>query len=219
MKRCALSYLTSWKTAVVYFPIHKWIKFGKWGNNMFNNSSGLYASGCKKIKTAGWELVDTDVLKPHKGNVFIQLKDKRFVFRIVFNALWSTLPVSAACPQGTFKSFQGAGLCQQCPLNSRSTIEAATLCSCRNGYYRGDMDRPEDTCTSEYPPPLPHHTHTHIRLSEAHLSVITRPLKVIESHLHIFVYHKHISSRSHQMSNISSLNYRPITALIYYSDP
>lgn len=55
----------------------------------------------------------------------------------------------SACPQGTFKSFQGAGLCQQCPLNSRSTIEAATLCSCRNGYYRGDMDRPEDMCTSE----------------------------------------------------------------------
>lgn len=55
----------------------------------------------------------------------------------------------SACPQGTFKSFQGAGLCQQCPLNSRSTIEAATLCGCRNGYYRGDMDKPEDMCTSE----------------------------------------------------------------------
>lgn len=60
-----------------------------------------------------------------------------------------SLSVSSACPQGTFKSFQGAGLCQQCPLNSRSTIEAATLCSCRNGYYRGDMDQPEDMCTSE----------------------------------------------------------------------
>uniref|UniRef100_A0A8C4NSW5 receptor protein-tyrosine kinase n=1 Tax=Dicentrarchus labrax TaxID=13489 RepID=A0A8C4NSW5_DICLA len=56
--------------------------------------------------------------------------------------------VCRACPQGTFKSFQGAGLCQQCPLNSRSTIEAATLCGCRNGYYRGDMDKPEDMCTS-----------------------------------------------------------------------
>lgn len=54
-----------------------------------------------------------------------------------------------ACPQGTFKSSQGAGLCQQCPLNSRSTIEAATLCGCRNGYYRGDMDKAEDVCTSE----------------------------------------------------------------------
>ncbi|XP_033821010.2 ephrin type-B receptor 1-like [Periophthalmus magnuspinnatus] len=53
-----------------------------------------------------------------------------------------------ACPQGTFKSIQGAGLCQQCPLYSRSTIEAATLCGCRNGYYRGDMDQPEDSCTS-----------------------------------------------------------------------
>ena len=60
-----------------------------------------------------------------------------------------SVSLSSACPQGTFKSFQGAGLCQQCPLNSRSTIEAATLCGCRNGYYRGDMDKAEDVCTSE----------------------------------------------------------------------
>uniref|UniRef100_A0A3Q2XUL4 receptor protein-tyrosine kinase n=1 Tax=Hippocampus comes TaxID=109280 RepID=A0A3Q2XUL4_HIPCM len=53
-----------------------------------------------------------------------------------------------ACPQGTFKSSQGPGLCQQCPLNSRSTVEAASLCGCRNGYYRGDMDKPQDLCTS-----------------------------------------------------------------------
>uniref|UniRef100_A0A7N8XL02 receptor protein-tyrosine kinase n=1 Tax=Mastacembelus armatus TaxID=205130 RepID=A0A7N8XL02_9TELE len=59
-----------------------------------------------------------------------------------------SLSFYTACPQGTFKSSQGAGLCQQCPLNSRSTIEAATLCGCRNGYYRGDMDKPEDMCTS-----------------------------------------------------------------------
>uniref|UniRef100_A0A0F8C505 receptor protein-tyrosine kinase n=1 Tax=Larimichthys crocea TaxID=215358 RepID=A0A0F8C505_LARCR len=69
--------------------------------------------------------------------------------------------VCRACPQGTFKSFQGAGLCQQCPLNSRSTIEAATLCGCRNGYYRGDMDKPEDVCTSESDPPSNEHTETH----------------------------------------------------------
>uniref|UniRef100_A0A8C7WU52 receptor protein-tyrosine kinase n=1 Tax=Oryzias sinensis TaxID=183150 RepID=A0A8C7WU52_9TELE len=56
--------------------------------------------------------------------------------------------VCRACPQGTFKSSQGAGLCQQCPFNSRSTIEAATLCGCRNGYYRGDTEKPEDMCTS-----------------------------------------------------------------------
>lgn len=64
----------------------------------------------------------------------------------------------AACPQGTFKSFQGPGLCQQCPPNSRSTIEAATLCGCRNGYYRGDMDKPEDLCTSESAFFSPHQT-------------------------------------------------------------
>ncbi|CAL8306317.1 unnamed protein product [Lota lota] len=56
--------------------------------------------------------------------------------------------VCRACPQGTFKSFQGAGLCQQCPANSFSVAEAATLCGCRNGYYRGDVDKPEDACTS-----------------------------------------------------------------------
>lgn len=76
--------------------------------------------------------------------------------------MFTTSTLSAlltACPQGTFKSFQGAGLCQQCPLNSRSTIEAATLCGCRNGYYRGDMDKPEDTCTSESHTMHTQHTH------------------------------------------------------------
>lgn len=70
--------------------------------------------------------------------------------------------VCPACPQGTFKSFQGAGLCHQCPLNSRSTIEAATLCGCRNGYYRGDMDKPEDVCTSES------HTFRHTHQAKTH---------------------------------------------------
>lgn len=71
--------------------------------------------------------------------------------RVVYSCFmfFPSLSFSSACPQGTFKSVQGTGLCQQCPLNSRSTIEAATLCGCRNGYYRGDMDKPEDVCTSE----------------------------------------------------------------------
>lgn len=58
--------------------------------------------------------------------------------------------------------------------------------------------------------------HTH--LSEAHLSAIIRPLKVIETHLHIFVHYKHISTWCHQQSNISSSNYRPTSALIYDSN-
>lgn len=58
------------------------------------------------------------------------------------------------------------------------------------------------------------YAHTHTRLS--HLSVIIRPHKLIETHLHIFVYYKHFSSWSHQTSNISSLDYRPISTLIYY---
>ncbi|TWW73269.1 Ephrin type-B receptor 1-B [Takifugu flavidus] len=53
-----------------------------------------------------------------------------------------------ACPPGTFKSTQGPGLCLQCPPNSRSTAEAATVCVCRNGYYRGDADQPDEPCTS-----------------------------------------------------------------------
>uniref|UniRef100_A0A674MKD9 receptor protein-tyrosine kinase n=1 Tax=Takifugu rubripes TaxID=31033 RepID=A0A674MKD9_TAKRU len=56
--------------------------------------------------------------------------------------------VCRACPPGTFKSTQGPGLCLQCPPNSRSTAEAATVCVCRNGYYRGDADQPDEPCTS-----------------------------------------------------------------------
>lgn len=80
--------------------------------------------------------------------IHVQEAELCFVF-FFFIEFSLSLSFSSACPQGTFKSFQGAGLCQQCPLNSRSTIEAATLCGCRNGYYRGDMDKPEDVCTSE----------------------------------------------------------------------
>uniref|UniRef100_A0A674CRQ9 receptor protein-tyrosine kinase n=1 Tax=Salmo trutta TaxID=8032 RepID=A0A674CRQ9_SALTR len=53
-----------------------------------------------------------------------------------------------SCPPGTFKSSQGPGLCLQCPSNSRSAAEAATICVCRNGYYRGDVDQPDMPCTS-----------------------------------------------------------------------
>uniref|UniRef100_A0A674CSF7 receptor protein-tyrosine kinase n=1 Tax=Salmo trutta TaxID=8032 RepID=A0A674CSF7_SALTR len=56
--------------------------------------------------------------------------------------------VCRACPPGTFKSSQGPGLCLQCPSNSRSAAEAATICVCRNGYYRGDVDQPDMPCTS-----------------------------------------------------------------------
>ncbi|NXE65379.1 EPHB1 protein, partial [Calcarius ornatus] len=55
-----------------------------------------------------------------------------------------------ACPAGTFKASQGAGLCVPCPPNSRSSAEASPLCACRNGYYRADFDPPAAACTSEY---------------------------------------------------------------------
>ncbi|TNN41580.1 Ephrin type-B receptor 1 [Liparis tanakae] len=44
--------------------------------------------------------------------------------------------------------WANAPFLKQCPLNSRSTVEAATLCGCRAGFYRGDMDKAGDVCTS-----------------------------------------------------------------------
>ncbi|KAM9460153.1 ephrin type-B receptor 1 isoform 5-T5 [Salvelinus alpinus] len=64
--------------------------------------------------------------------------------------------VCRACPPGTFKSTQGPGLCLQCPSNSRSAAEAATICICRNGYYRGDMDQPDMPCTTPSIVPIMH---------------------------------------------------------------
>ncbi|XP_071233682.1 ephrin type-B receptor 1 isoform X3 [Salvelinus alpinus] len=64
--------------------------------------------------------------------------------------------VCRACPPGTFKSSQGPGLCLQCPSNSRSAAEAATICVCRNGYYRGDVDRPDMPCTTPSIVPIMH---------------------------------------------------------------
>uniref|UniRef100_A0A8C6S436 Ephrin type-B receptor 3 n=1 Tax=Neogobius melanostomus TaxID=47308 RepID=A0A8C6S436_9GOBI len=53
-----------------------------------------------------------------------------------------------ACSPGTFKSKQGDGFCLPCPANSRATSGAASICSCRNGYYRSDTDLPESPCTT-----------------------------------------------------------------------
>ncbi|KAM9357934.1 ephrin type-B receptor 3b isoform 2-T2 [Symphorus nematophorus] len=53
-----------------------------------------------------------------------------------------------ACSPGTFKSKQGDSLCLPCPANSRATSGAASICSCRNGYYRSDTDSPDSPCTT-----------------------------------------------------------------------
>ncbi|KAM9831512.1 ephrin type-B receptor 3b [Neosynchiropus ocellatus] len=53
-----------------------------------------------------------------------------------------------ACGPGTFKSKQGDGFCAPCPANSRASSGAASICSCRNGYYRADADSPESPCTT-----------------------------------------------------------------------
>uniref|UniRef100_A0A3B3CN94 Ephrin type-B receptor 3 n=1 Tax=Oryzias melastigma TaxID=30732 RepID=A0A3B3CN94_ORYME len=53
-----------------------------------------------------------------------------------------------ACSPGTFKSKQGESPCLPCPNNSRATSGAASLCSCRNSYYRSDTDSPDSPCTT-----------------------------------------------------------------------
>ncbi|XP_061634689.1 ephrin type-B receptor 3-like isoform X14 [Phyllopteryx taeniolatus] len=53
-----------------------------------------------------------------------------------------------ACSPGTFKYKQGEGFCLPCPTNSRASAGAASVCSCRNGYYRSDIDTPDSPCTT-----------------------------------------------------------------------
>ncbi|XP_039984050.1 ephrin type-B receptor 3-like isoform X13 [Xiphias gladius] len=53
-----------------------------------------------------------------------------------------------ACNPGTFKSKQGDIFCLPCPANSRASSGAASVCSCRNGYYRSDTDTPDSPCTT-----------------------------------------------------------------------
>uniref|UniRef100_A0A673HSL3 Ephrin type-B receptor 3 n=1 Tax=Sinocyclocheilus rhinocerous TaxID=307959 RepID=A0A673HSL3_9TELE len=53
-----------------------------------------------------------------------------------------------SCSPGTFKSKQGEGFCSLCPPNSRTSSGAASICSCRTGYYRADNDSPDSGCTT-----------------------------------------------------------------------
>ncbi|XP_042272378.1 ephrin type-B receptor 3-like isoform X4 [Thunnus maccoyii] len=53
-----------------------------------------------------------------------------------------------ACSPGTFKSKQGDSFCVPCPANSRASSGAASVCSCRNGFYRSDTDSPDSPCTT-----------------------------------------------------------------------
>lgn len=85
-------------------------------------------------------------------NTFTTCEKKIYIYLVGWRKHCFSSVLSAACPPGTFKSTQGPGLCLQCPPNSRSTSEAATVCVCRNGYYRGDADQPDEPCTSELIP-------------------------------------------------------------------
>uniref|UniRef100_A0A670JEV9 receptor protein-tyrosine kinase n=1 Tax=Podarcis muralis TaxID=64176 RepID=A0A670JEV9_PODMU len=68
-----------------------------------------------------------------------------------------------ACTAGMFKANQGAGTCTQCPSNSRSTSEAAHICTCRNGYYRADFDPSEVPCTTPSTVPIMHQVSASMR--------------------------------------------------------
>lgn len=56
----------------------------------------------------------------------------------------------SACSRGKFKSKQGEGPCFPCPPNSQAASGAASICSCRNGYYRADTDSADSPCTSKW---------------------------------------------------------------------
>ncbi|KAJ3600150.1 hypothetical protein NHX12_034100 [Muraenolepis orangiensis] len=58
-----------------------------------------------------------------------------------------------ACGPGTFKSKQGEGVCSPCPTNSRASSGAASICSCKNAFYRSDTDSPDAPCTTVPSPP------------------------------------------------------------------
>ncbi|KAJ8278838.1 hypothetical protein COCON_G00059040 [Conger conger] len=58
-----------------------------------------------------------------------------------------------ACSPGTFKSKQGEGFCAPCPPNSLTGAGAASVCSCRAGFYRADNDPPDSACTTVPSPP------------------------------------------------------------------
>ncbi|KAJ8260009.1 hypothetical protein GJAV_G00176050 [Gymnothorax javanicus] len=58
------------------------------------------------------------------------------------------IAIAPACLSGYFKPTQGDESCIQCPMNSRTTNEGATVCVCRNGYYRTDSDPIQMPCTT-----------------------------------------------------------------------
>lgn len=115
-----------------------------WGSNLPNRINFCcWFCGCfSSLHTGGLTALD---------DVQNQMAVLCMFFLFYYHCLTLFISCSpAACPPGTFKSTQGPGLCLQCPPNSRSTAEAATICVCRNGYYRGDADQPDEPCTSEY---------------------------------------------------------------------
>ncbi|XP_008402573.1 ephrin type-A receptor 6-like [Poecilia reticulata] len=58
-----------------------------------------------------------------------------------------------ACKPGYFKAFAGNTKCSKCPQHSSSHDQAATICHCDKGFYRGIKDPSSMACTR--PPSAP----------------------------------------------------------------
>lgn len=63
----------------------------------------------------------------------------------------TSVPSSAACQLGFYKSAPGDQLCAKCPLHSHSESQAARVCRCDSSFYRAVQDPPSAACTREYP--------------------------------------------------------------------
>lgn len=56
---------------------------------------------------------------------------------------------SPACKPGYYKAFSGNTKCSKCPQHSSSHDQAATICHCDKGFYRGIKDPASMACTSK----------------------------------------------------------------------
>ncbi|ETE59678.1 Ephrin type-A receptor 4, partial [Ophiophagus hannah] len=78
---------------------------------------------------------------------FLLISSSSFANAFILHT-YTEMRACVSCGPGTFKSKQGEGLCSPCPPNSRTSSGAATLCTCRNNYFRADTDLPDSACTS-----------------------------------------------------------------------
>lgn len=111
------------------------------------NKREIKANRAHKMLIAKGKLLLIFLLNAMK--CFVTYLDVVAAIIFIFNGRSKQLFISLACSPGTFKSKQGEGFCSPCPPNSRTSSGAASICSCRTGYYRADNDSPESGCTSK----------------------------------------------------------------------